>query len=153
MLSSKDIEHKTIKHNRTIVETYTHSASGWRLKVWTSYSAQYKAMQTHIQEVKVDGSMELPIDGGIFKRVSSLKCSYFRTPLAPKWTYINLLNGEPAFDQSQPDYQDFELPVEDEYKLVTKMLEYCGIVIRETEVSQFGTAQQQHEEPTFSQQQ
>jgi hypothetical protein len=85
--------------------------------------------------------------------VNSLRCAYFRTPFAPKWTYINLLNGEPAFDQTQPDYQDFELPAEDEYKLVTKMLEYCGIVIRESEVSQFGTAQQQHEEPTFSQQQ
>jgi hypothetical protein len=63
-----------------------------------------------------------------------------------------LPNGEPAFDQSQPDYQDFELPPEDEYKLITKMLEYCGIVIREFAVSQFGTAQQQHEQPTFSQQ-
>lgn len=85
--------------------------------------------------------------------VSSLKCSYFRVPLEPKWTYITLLNGEPSFDQSQPDYQDFELPSEDEYKLVTKILEYAGISIRESEVSQFGTAQQVHEEPTFSQQQ
>ena len=85
--------------------------------------------------------------------VDSLKCSYFRTPLDPKWTYITLPNGEPSFDQSQPDYQDFELPAEDEYKLVTKILEYAGISIREIEVSQFGSAQQQHEQPTFSQQQ
>lgn len=84
---------------------------------------------------------------------TSLKCSYFRLPKDPKWTYISLLNGEPAFDQSQPDYQDFELPAEDEYKLITKILEYCGMSIRETEVTQFGMAQQQHEEPTFSQQQ
>jgi hypothetical protein len=84
---------------------------------------------------------------------NSLKCSYFRTPLDPKWTYITLANGEPAFDQSQPDYQDFELPAEDEYKLITKMLEYCGMTIRESEITQFGMAQQQHEEPTFSQQQ
>ena len=33
------------------------------------------------------------------------------------------------------------------------MLEYCGMTIRETEITQFGMAQQQHEEPTFSQQQ
>ena len=78
---------------------------------------------------------------------------YFRYPKTPKWTYITLVNGEPAFDQSQPDYQDFELPNEDGYKLVTKILEYCGIEIREFEVSQFGTAQQQHEQPTFSMQQ
>ena len=78
---------------------------------------------------------------------------YFRYPKVPKWTYVTLTNGEPAFDQSQPDYQDFELPNEDGYKLVTKILEYCGISIRETEVTQFGMAQQQHEQPTFSMQQ
>ena len=78
---------------------------------------------------------------------------YFRFPKTPKWTYISLVSGEPAFDQSQPDYQDFELPNEDGYKLVTKILEYCGISIREMEVTQFGMAQQQHEQPTFSMQQ
>lgn len=78
---------------------------------------------------------------------------YFRYPKVPKWTYITLANGEPVFDQSQPDYQDFELPNEDGYKLVTKMLEYFGIEIREMEVTQFGMAQQQHEQPTFSMQQ
>ena len=78
---------------------------------------------------------------------------YFRYPKTPKWTYITLTNGEPSFDQSQPDYQDFELPNEDGYKLVTKMLEYLGVEIRELEVSAFGTAQQQHEQPTFSMQQ
>jgi len=83
----------------------------------------------------------------------AIKCDYFRYPKVPKWTYSTLASGEPVFNQSQIDYQDFELPTEDEYKLVTKILEYCGIVIREIEVSQFGSAQQQHEQPTFSMQQ
>jgi hypothetical protein len=78
---------------------------------------------------------------------------YFRFPKVPKWTYISLVDGSPSFDQSQTDYQDFELPTEDEYKLVTKILEYCGMSIRESEVTQFGMAQQQHEQPTFSMQQ
>jgi hypothetical protein len=82
-----------------------------------------------------------------------VEATYFRYPKVPKWTYITLANGEPVFDQSQPDYQDFELPAEDEYKLVTKILEYCGMSIRETEVTQFGMVQQQHEQPTFSMQQ
>lgn len=82
-----------------------------------------------------------------------VEATYFRYPKVPKWTYITLSNGEPIFDQSQSDYQDFELPPEDEYKLVTKILEYCGISIRETEVTQFGMAQQQHEQPSFSMQQ
>lgn len=85
--------------------------------------------------------------------VSSLKCSYFRLPKDPKWTYINLPNGEPAFDQSQPDYQDFELPGEDEYKLVMKILQYCGMSIREIQVAQYGIQQEQAENPAFSTQQ
>jgi hypothetical protein len=64
-----------------------------------------------------------------------------------------LFNGEPSFDQSQPDYQDFELPLEDEFKLVMKILQYCGVSIRELEVTQYGISQEQHEQPTFSQQQ
>lgn len=83
----------------------------------------------------------------------AVRADYFRYPKVPKWTYITLSGGEPVFDQSQADYQDFELPNEDGYKLVTKMLEYCGIVIRELEVSSFGSMQQQHEQPSFSMQQ
>jgi hypothetical protein len=82
-----------------------------------------------------------------------VQATYFRYPKTPKWTYISLTNGEPVFDQSQNDYQDFELPPEDEYKLVTKILEYAGMTIREIEVTQFGMQQQQHEQPTFSMQQ
>jgi len=82
-----------------------------------------------------------------------VQATYFRYPKVPKWTYITLANGEPVFDQSQSDYQDFELPPEDEYKLVTKILEYAGMSIRETEVVQFGMTEQQHEQPTFSMQQ
>lgn len=80
----------------------------------------------------------------------SLVAQYFRHPKDPKWTYISLANGEPVFDQSQPDYQDFELPLEDEYKLAIKILQYCGVSIRETEVTQFAMIQEQQEQPTLS---
>lgn len=83
----------------------------------------------------------------------AIKATYFRYPKPPKWTYVSLFNGEPSFDQSQPDYQDFELPQEDEYKLVMKILQYCGMSIREVQVTQFALAQEQHEQPSFSQQQ
>lgn len=72
-----------------------------------------------------------------------IEAVYFRHPLPPKWTYITLANGEPVFDQSQPDYQDFELPDEDVYRLVMKILQYCGISIRETEVAAFAIGQEQ----------
>ena len=75
-----------------------------------------------------------------------VQSTYFRYPKVPKWTYITLTNGEPIFDQSQGDYQDFELPIEDEYKLVTRILQYCGMSIRESEVVQFSMAKEQQEQ-------
>ena len=71
-----------------------------------------------------------------------VECVYFRHPKVPKWTYSTLANGEPVFNQSQPDYQDFELPDEDVYRLVMKILQYCGMSIREIEVTQFGIIQE-----------
>jgi hypothetical protein len=80
-----------------------------------------------------------------------VQANYFRFPKPPKWTYITLLNGEPVFDQTQPDYQDFEIAQEDDYKVAIKILSYCGISIREAETVQFALGQEQHEQPTFSQ--
>jgi hypothetical protein len=74
---------------------------------------------------------------------NEVDANYFRYPKPPKWTFITLGNGEPIFNQSQPDYQDFEIPLEDEYKLVITILQYCGISIRETEVAQFAIAKEQ----------
>jgi hypothetical protein len=78
-----------------------------------------------------------------FNLPNEVEANYIRYPKPPKWTYITLSNGEPIFNQSQSDYQDFELPIEDEYKLVSKILQYCGISIRETEVTQFAFSTQQ----------
>ena len=69
---------------------------------------------------------------------------YFRYPKDPKWTFTTLINGEPVFNQSAGlGYQDFELPIEDEIKLVTKILQYAGMSIREIEAVQFGGAEEQ----------
>lgn len=76
------------------------------------------------------------------KGYGAVNATYFRYPLDPKWTYITLASGEPLFDQSQPDYQDFELPLEEEYKLAQKILQYCGMTIRETEVVQYALGQE-----------
>jgi len=69
--------------------------------------------------------------------VGQVVLQYIRYPKDPKWTYVSIGAGEPVFDQSQSDYQDFELPIEDETTLVTKILQYAGLSIREAEVVQF----------------
>ena len=80
------------------------------------------------------------------QKKGQVECIYFRFPEPPKWTYITLTNGEPVFGQSQADYQDFELRFEDEYKLVSRILQYCGVSIRESEVVQFSMAKEQQEQ-------
>lgn len=76
------------------------------------------------------------------KGYGAVNATYFRYPLDPKWTYITLASGEPLFDQTQLDYQDFELPLVEEYKLAQKILQYCGMTIRETEVVQYTLGQE-----------
>jgi hypothetical protein len=86
-------------------------------------------------------------------RPGQVQATYFRYPKDPKWTYVTLLGGEPSFDQSQPDYQDFEMPAEDEFKLIMKILQYCGVSIREAQVTQYATAQEQQDKSALNQQQ
>ncbi len=74
--------------------------------------------------------------------VSDLQTQYVRYPKDPKWTYQTLTGGQPLFDQSQLDFQDFELPLSDETDLVVNILKYAGLSIREAEVVQAATTQE-----------
>ena len=71
--------------------------------------------------------------------MGGVECQYIRFPKVPKWTYVDLVNGEPAFNQSAADYQDFELPNDDEVNLINKILQYAGMSIREAGAVQFAT--------------
>jgi hypothetical protein len=73
---------------------------------------------------------------------------YFRYPKDPNWTYVTLSNGEPVFNQSDPDYQDFEVPLDDENNLTMKILQYAGVMIREPEAFQFGAGGENLERQT-----
>ena len=66
--------------------------------------------------------------------VSSVNVVYLRYPSDPKWTYTTLSAGEPIFNQGASDYQDFELPLNEEYNLVIKILGYAGITVREADI-------------------
>ena len=83
-----------------------------------------------------------------FNGVNDVQSQYIRYPNDPKWTYVTLYGGEPLFDQSQGDYQDFELPIDDVNNLVAKILQYAGVSIREADVFQFGQAQEQQQNQT-----
>tara|TARA_R100000935_G_scaffold24634_1_gene44196 strand:+ start:243 stop:1208 length:966 start_codon:yes stop_codon:yes gene_type:complete len=67
---------------------------------------------------------------------------YVRYPNPPNWTYVILVGGEPLFDSSAADYQDFELPLSDEPILVAKICQYVGVEIREADVVAFGQSEE-----------
>lgn len=77
--------------------------------------------------------------------IPAITAQYIRMPKDPKWTYINLTQGEPIFDQSAVDYQDFELPLSDEPEIITKILKYVGISIREKDLTAIAAADDQEE--------
>ena len=81
-----------------------------------------------------------------FNGATDIEAQYIRYPKAPNWTYINVVNGDPAFNQSAADFQDFELSPDDETSLVFKILQYAGMSIRELQAAQFGAEQEQMEE-------
>ena len=69
---------------------------------------------------------------------------YIRYPKDPNWTYLDLIsNGEPSFNQTAVDYQDFELPISDQTNLINKILQYAGLSIRDKDVMSFGKIEEQ----------
>ena len=78
-----------------------------------------------------------------FNGATDITSQYIRYPLDPKWTFTTIAGGAPIFDQSQADFQDFELPIDDANDLVAKILQYAGISIREGDIFKFGQVEEQ----------
>lgn len=75
---------------------------------------------------------------------SNVKAHYLRYPKEPKWTYTSV-GGDPLFNPSAVDYQDFEMPLSDFSDLVVKILQYAGVSIREQEVMAAAKAEELQE--------
>lgn len=74
--------------------------------------------------------------------ITGVSCSYIRKPATPKWTY-QVISGNPVFNQSAGDYQDFEIHPSDEHRIVTKILGYAGVSIREKDIVDYAEVQEQ----------
>jgi len=77
--------------------------------------------------------------------IPSVNALYIRFPKDPKWTYVEMAEGEPLFNASASDYQDFELPMSYEPLLVHKILQYAGVSIRDADVVNSGANEEQKE--------
>jgi len=73
----------------------------------------------------------------------AIEMFYIRYPRTPNWTYNIIANSEPIFNQNDPAYQDFEVAETEYVKLALKILQYCGVQIREQEVVTYAAQQEQ----------
>lgn len=71
----------------------------------------------------------------------TLQLFYLRSPRNPKWTYTNVA-GNPVFNPSASDLQNIDLHESLMIPFLTKVLNYCGMSIREAEVEQFANSEE-----------
>lgn len=103
----------------------------------TSPTLEYPAYVLQNQSITIYPAL----DGGV-----SVNITYVRYPRDPKWTYIDIASGEPVFDATASDYQDFELPLSDEPSLIMKILQYAGVSIREKDLVAFANNEELKEQ-------
>jgi hypothetical protein len=80
----------------------------------------------------------------IIESPSYAELFYIRTPKNPKWTFTTVA-GNPIFNPSVSDFQDIELHISLFDAFVVKVLSYCGLSIREAEVTQIANSQEVQE--------
>jgi len=75
------------------------------------------------------------------KEIKNIDVNYIRKPKPAKWTYIVV--GEKALSNPDPavGYQDFELHVSEETKLVVKILALAGVTLKDANLYQIATTE------------
>lgn len=106
--------------------------------IYTAPTLEYPAYTSEEASMQVFPSTNLT--------AGRVVAQYFRYPKDPNWTYVTLTGGEPVFNQTASDFQDFEVPLDDENNLTMKILQYAGITIREPEVFGFATGEETKEQ-------
>lgn len=72
----------------------------------------------------------------------SAELFFLRKPKNPNWTYINV-NGNPVYNASASDLQNFELHPSNYVPLIMKILGYMGLNLREEQVIQVANNEEQ----------
>jgi len=77
--------------------------------------------------------------------INNVKALYIRRPKTPNWTYTNS-NGNPLFNESAGDYQDFEIHPSQEVDLIIKILGYAGLSITSEQVVQVAKQEETYQD-------
>lgn len=81
-------------------------------------------------------------DSGVLRAYDEVELTYLRYPIAPNWTFTEPTPGQPLFNPSSSEYQDFELPYSMLPRLVTEILALSGLSIRSEYVSQYAAQEE-----------
>jgi len=73
---------------------------------------------------------------------AEVNIEYLRYPRIPNWTYMSLGGGEPLFDATANDFQDFEVGIAEETELINKILQMAGMSIREIQSVQAASTEE-----------
>ena len=68
---------------------------------------------------------------------------YYKVPSTPNWTYV-VVKGKALHNSSDSTLKNFELHVSEEERLVMRILELAGIVIRSADAMQAGLTDKQY---------
>jgi len=74
--------------------------------------------------------------------VTSITFRYIRIPARVEWGYT-VVNTQAQYNATSPSTQHFELHPSDEVELVTKILEYAGIVMKDPSLYQMAEREEQ----------
>lgn len=78
-------------------------------------------------------------------QTDNVEMVYYRTAKQPRWTFV-MVNDEPMFNPSAPDFQDIDLHESLHPKLFIDVLAMAGLNLRENEVLQYIGMKKQEEQ-------
>ena len=73
--------------------------------------------------------------------LNPVKYSYIRKPSKPQWAYI-VVNEKPLHDPGHVDHEDFELHPSEQVELVVKILQLCGVTIKDYDLAKLAAQEE-----------
>lgn len=114
-----------ISSNNSVIEEVERSSIGYLNKSLSAPTISFPVYERYGDSIVVYPDL-----------INTVTLRYLRTPKKPTWTYFKTPSGSELFDPSNSSYQDFELHVSEFSNIVTRMLTYFGINLREADIVQ-----------------
>lgn len=119
----------SFSNGKVIDVEYIKKGELYRLKAQNLISETFPVYEKIGEKFRVHPTISSP---------NKVEMAYVRTPKQPKWTYT-VVQGNPVYNPSALDFQDCELHESQLVPMVTKILAYSGVSLREAEVTNYAS--------------